>query len=151
MIFETLCSKLSNKANSGTCGWPDWFQSKSSLLSSLIMFAYSTIHTITVCFCFFNGNLILESNALLWFLVTLVNWSLGVATLCYSFVQFILQLQLHSSNWALGCSSVQCNATFDINTENTEISKIIGRTVHRKKKQNQLRINSYSINMNLLL
>lgn len=44
--------------------------------------------------------------------------------------------------------SVSCN--FDTNTENTEISKIIGRTVHRKKKPYQLRINSYSINMNLL-
>lgn len=111
MIFETLCSKLSTKANSGTCGWPDWFQSKSALLSSLIMFAYSTIHTITVFWFFFNGNLIVERNALLWLLVTLVNWNLGVATLLVFFVQFTLQLQLHSSSWDRCCSSVQCHAT----------------------------------------
>lgn len=43
--------------------------------------------------------------------------------------------------------SVSCN--FDTNTENTEISKITGRTVHRKKEaeptENQLLLNKHEL------
>lgn len=42
--------------------------------------------------------------------------------------------------------SVSCN--FDTNTENTEISKITGRTMHRKKAEpteNQLLLNKHEL------